>query len=92
MPAELPRLFETATADPKLWFPKGSFVESSRTEHKYWRGAWGRQARLEVNFYAKGPGKAQIVVQVNKLAGAQAVESERAAWKKAVARLETLLG
>src|ERR1700754_1512305 len=82
MPADLSKLFETATADPKLWFPRGSFAQSSRTADKYWRGVWGKTgARLEVNFTAKGPGKAQIVVQVNKLADGDAVEAERAAWK-----------
>jgi hypothetical protein len=92
MPAALPALFETATADPGKWFPKGSFAASSRTKDNYYRGAWGRDgARLEINFYAKGPGKAQIVVQVNKLAGNEAVEKECAAWKKAVAKLEAAL-
>jgi hypothetical protein len=92
MPAELPVLFETATGEPAKWFPKGSFAESSKTNDKYYRGAWGRSgARLEINFYAKGPGKAQIVVQVNKLAGNDAVEKERAAWKKALTKLEMSL-
>ncbi|HWA90673.1 MAG TPA: hypothetical protein VG889_11595 [Rhizomicrobium sp.] len=92
MPAELAALFASATGDPKAWFPKGSFAESSKTKDKYYRGAWGRDgARLEINFYAKGPGKAQIVVQVNKLAGNDAVEKERAQWKKALAKLETSL-
>ena len=35
-------------------------------------------------FTAKGEGKAQIAVDSGKLAGAEAVEKERAAWKKAV--------
>ena len=48
-------------------------------------------ARLEVGFYAKGAAKAQVALQVNKLASVDAVEKERAAWKKAFAKLETLL-
>jgi hypothetical protein len=92
MPVALALLFETATGEPAKWFPKGSFVESSKTKNKYHRGAWGRNgARLEINFYAKGPGKEQIVVQVNKLAGNDAVGKERAAWKKALAKLEMSL-
>ncbi len=92
MPAALPELFAAATSDPVRWFPKGSFVESSKTGDKYFRGAWGKKgARLEINFYAKGPAKAQIVVQVNKLAGNEAVEAERAAWKTALLRLEERL-
>jgi len=92
MPAELSRLFDRATGDIKAWFPKGSFVESSKTRNKYFRGAWGKAgARLEINFYAKGEAKSQIVVQLNKLAGSEAVESERALWKKAMAKLEAAL-
>lgn len=92
--ADLAKLY-AATADDaarKKWFPKGAFATSSQTKDKYFRGAWGKNgARLEINFYAKGPGKAQIVVQANKLDGNDTVESERAAWKKALAKLETML-
>ncbi|HEY1612832.1 MAG TPA: hypothetical protein VGF97_03950 [Rhizomicrobium sp.] len=80
-----------ATADDGLrtkWFPKGVFKPSSQTKDKYFRGAWGKNgARLEINFYAKGPAKAQINVQVNKLDGNEAVEAEREAWKKALDKL-----
>jgi hypothetical protein len=92
MPVALPALFEAAT-DPKTrakWFPKGAFEESSKTENKYWRGKW-KTGRIEFGFYAKGEGKAQITLEVSKLASADAVEKERAAWKAAVAKLETLL-
>jgi hypothetical protein len=92
MPVDLDRLFKSVAEGHRTWFPKGSFVESSQTKDKYFRGAWGKSgARLEINFYAKGPGKSQIVVQVNKLDGNEAVERERAAWRKAVAKLEALL-
>jgi len=92
MPTGLPVLFAKATGDTKAWFPKGSFAESSRTKDKYFRGAWGKAgARLEINFYAKSAGKSQIVVQVNKLMSGDAVEPERAAWKKAIAKLEASL-
>ena len=91
--ATLSRLY-AATADPakrKKWFPKGAFEPSSQTKNKYFRGAWKKNARLEINFYAKGAGKAQIALQVNKLAKRDDVERERKAWKAAVAKLETLL-
>jgi hypothetical protein len=94
LPVDLSTLYE-AVADEKMrakWFPKGAFKLSSQTKDKYFRGAWGKDgARLEVGFYAKGAGKAQIAVQANKLAGPQAVESERAVWKKAMARLADCL-
>jgi hypothetical protein len=94
MPVALPKLYAAVagTAARKTWFPKGAFAKSSETKDKYFRGSWGKGgARLEINFYAKGEGKAQIVVQVNKLDGNEAVESERAAWKKAIEKLNDLL-
>jgi hypothetical protein len=93
MPIDLPVLFAAAT-DPKLrakWFPKGAFEETSKTKDKYWRGKWKKDARLEVGFYAKGTAKSQIALQVNKLASADSVEKERAAWKEAMTRLEELV-
>lgn len=93
MPVGLPALFQAVSRDHKAWFPKGRFEISSQTKDKYFRGAWGTDgARLEIGFYAKGPGKAQIVVQVNKLDGGDAVEAERARWKVALVKLEALLG
>jgi hypothetical protein len=93
MPVGLSELFAAAT-DLKTrtkWFPKGAFEETSKTKNKYWRGKWGKDGRLEVGFYAKGPGKAQIALQSNKLPGSGAVEKERAAWKKAMDKLASML-
>jgi len=93
MLAGLPALFAAAT-DPTLrehWFPPGAVEETSRTKNKYWRGKWKKDGRLEIGFYAKGAGKAQIVIQSSKLADAKAVEKKRAAWKKALARLQDLV-
>ena len=94
LPVDLSALYK-AVADEKQrkkWFPKGPFKLSSQTKDKYFRGAWGNDgARLEVGFYAKGEDKAQIALQVNKLPGSNAVESERAIWKDGLARLEELL-
>ena len=83
-----------ATSQPALrrkWFPKGAFTASSQTRNKYFRGAWQKSARLEMGFYAKGAGKAQIAVQINKLAKKSAVETERSAWKAALLKLQALL-
>jgi len=92
IPVGLSELFAAAT-DPKRrkqWFPSGAFEETSKTKNKYWRGKWKKDGRLEVGFYAKGPGKAQIALQSNKLSNSAAVESERAAWKKALEKLQAL--
>jgi hypothetical protein len=83
-----------ATADAtkrKKWFPKGVFESSSQTKDKYFRGAWNKTARLDIGFYAKGVGKAQIALQVNKLADQASVDVERATWQTALAKLQTLL-
>jgi len=87
----LAKLFAAATARQTEWFPRGAFKETSRTREKYWRGTWKKDARLEINFYAEPGSKAQIVVQSNKLNDNDAVEAERAAWKKALAKLNSLL-
>ena len=52
---------------------------------------WKKDARIAVDFYAKGADKAQIAFDIGKLSDNAAVESERAAWKKAVEKLEKLL-
>ena len=83
-----------ATADPakrKQWFPKGAFKPSSQTKNKYFRGAWKKDARLEVGFYAKGDGKAQIALAINKLASRAEVDRERKAWKAGLSKLQAML-
>jgi len=84
-----------ATADAKRrkkWFPVGALKVSSQTPNKYFRGTWNGAARLEINFYAKPGGKAQITVQVGKLAKKFDVERERAIWKAALEKLSHILG
>ena len=93
LPASLSALY-AATTDPakrKKWFPKGAFEPSSQTRNKYFRGTWKKGARLEIGFYAKGQGKSQIAVQVNKLAKRADVDRERKAWKAGLAKLQATL-
>jgi len=75
----------------KSWFAAGEFELSSQTKDKYFRGSWNGSARLEINFYAKDEGKAQINVQVNKLGSAADVTLEREAWKAALETLKARL-
>ncbi|MGQ0742674.1 MAG: hypothetical protein ACT4OG_10385 [Alphaproteobacteria bacterium] len=88
----LSRLYRAVAdaATRKKWFPS-EFEPSSQTKDKYFRGPWRNGARLEMNFYAKGAGKSQVTIQVNKLAKKSDVEKERAAWKKAFEKLEKIL-
>jgi hypothetical protein len=94
MPVGLSELYAAATdiALRRNWFPSGRFQETSKTKDKYWRGKWKKDGRLEVGFYSKGAGRAQIALQSNKLSGPAAVASERAAWKKALEKLQAVLG
>jgi hypothetical protein len=80
----------SSAAKRRAWFPKGQLEVSSQTKNKYFRGAWNG-ARLEIGCYAKEGGKAQIAIQVNKLATRADVDRERAAWKAALAKLQQLL-
>ena len=89
----LSNLYE-ATADARQrrkWFPRGAFEVSSQTRNKYFRGPWKANSRLEVGFYAKGTGKAQIALQVSHLASRADVERTRETWKKALGKLQTLV-
>ena len=93
IPCDLSALFQAA-ADIRFrrqWFPKGKFEPSTATRNKYLRGSWKGISRIELGFYAKADGRSQIAVEVNKLAGPNEVESVRAVWKKALARLSALL-
>jgi hypothetical protein len=89
----LGNLYEAAAnaSTRRKWFPRGAFEVSSQTRNKYFRGPWKKTARLEVGFYAKGPGKAQIALQVSRLASRAEVEATREKWKKALSKLQTLL-
>ena len=75
----------------KRWFPRGTFALSSQTKDKYFRGSWSRGARLEMGFYARGAGKSQIAIQVNKLPKQSDVELQRRAWQAALSKLQNLL-
>jgi Domain of unknown function (DUF4287) len=72
----------------KKWFPLGTFKASSETKNKYVNGSWRETTRLNIGFYAKAKGKSQIAIQVSKLTTKAAVESERRAWKSALAKLQ----
>jgi hypothetical protein len=93
MPVSLSELFSTVTATEtrKAWFPSGAFEETSQTKDKYWRGKWKKGHKLEFGFYAKGDGKSQIALEISKLPSEADVEKQRAAWKKAFAKLEESL-
>jgi hypothetical protein len=75
----------------RKWFPIGRLKITSRTENKYLRGAWNGEGRIEINYFDKGGGKAQVVVQVSRLSHEEDVERERSAWKRALLKLDSML-
>ncbi|MEI9992275.1 MAG: hypothetical protein WDM86_19835 [Rhizomicrobium sp.] len=92
-PVPLAKLYAVVT-DAKAWpqwLPAGAFEETSRTENKYLRAKWKKDARIAIGFYAKGDDKAQVAFDIGKLSSSDAVEAERAAWKKAVDKLSKIL-
>src|SRR6201996_7864865 len=93
MPVALSKLFAKATAEKtrKDWFPPGAFEETSKTKDKYWRGKWKDGRKLEFGFYTKGDGKSSIALEIRNLPDEADVEKQRAAWKKAMEKLLTLL-
>jgi Domain of unknown function (DUF4287) len=93
MACPLPRLYAAASEASlrRKWFPKGAFEQTTAARNKSLRGRWNGAARLHFGFLPKGEGKAQIALEVGKLADARAVETERAAWRKALARLSDIL-
>ena len=62
------------------------------TPNKSLRITWDAgKSSLEVNFYSKGAGKSQVVVQHSRLAGAKAVQRSKTFWGARLAALKTYL-
>lgn len=75
----------------RKWFPRGALKLLSRAENAHLRGAWNRDARLEISFFEKPDAKAQIVVELNRLRHEEDVERERAAWRRALFKLSAMV-
>lgn len=85
--------FATPSArGPWLDCPEERFTVTKATPSKSLRIACGDGTRVEVNLYAKGPGKCQAQVQHNKLKSAADVEKAKAFWAGALDRLRERLG
>jgi hypothetical protein len=92
--APLSRLY-AAWKDEKArsrWM-KGTALEvSTARPNKALRGVWnGGKSRVEILFYAKGPGKSQVTIDHRKLKSARAVQGMKEYWSEQLERLETLL-
>ena len=71
---------------------KSAIVIRKATRPKSMRITWSdRKTSLEVNFYAKGVGKGQVVVQHSKLPDAKAAAKMKGYWAKTLDRLRGML-
>lgn len=74
------------------WLTRETLTVRKATANKSMRITCGNDgSNIEVNFYAKGPGKSQVVVQQNKLAKADDVRKAKAFWSKSLDNLKELL-
>jgi len=92
--APLARLYGAWTLGSKRsrWLPGAALAIRKATRNKSLRGTWeDGKTSLEVNFYAKGAGKSQVVVQHTRLADARAVARSKAFWSQRLEALKELM-
>ncbi|HXX46508.1 MAG TPA: DUF4287 domain-containing protein [Candidatus Acidoferrales bacterium] len=83
-----------AWTDEKLrerWLPHAPMEITTATPGKSLRAKWNGGTRLSVNFYGRGPGKAQVAVDHMKLASSRECAKMKTFWFAALNRLESLL-
>jgi uncharacterized protein YndB with AHSA1/START domain len=75
------------------WLSEDGLAVRKTTPNKSMRGTWkDGKTSLEINFYPKGDGKSQVVVQHSKLPDAKAAAKMKTFWAKALDRLRESLG
>ncbi len=87
-------LFEAFKKDKTRtrWLPEKGMAIRKATPYKSMRVNWDNgKTILSVNFYPKGTGKSQIVVQHLKLVGAKEAKEKQDYWAKALEKLKNLL-
>ncbi|MDQ3666344.1 MAG: DUF4287 domain-containing protein [Acidobacteriota bacterium] len=74
------------------WLPEAELVVRKATPNKSMRVTWkDGKTSLEINFYPKGDGKSQVVVQHSKLSDAKAAAKMKTFWGQALDRLREVL-
>ncbi|MEW5985945.1 MAG: hypothetical protein AB1791_04870 [Chloroflexota bacterium] len=74
------------------WLPDPAITIRKATPTKSLRATWvDGQTNLEVNFYAKGENKSQVVVQHDKLPDAETAAHKKAYWSAALAHLQEVV-
>jgi hypothetical protein len=75
----------------KRWIGDGTMTVRKATENKSIRITWSDGTNLDVNFYPKGDAKSQVSLECSKLPDAASVQSRKAWWSDALARLKSQL-
>jgi uncharacterized protein YndB with AHSA1/START domain len=74
------------------WLSEDGFAVRKSTANKSMRVTWkDGKTSLEINFYSKGAGKSQVVVQHSKLSDANAAAKMKTFWGQALDRLRESL-
>ncbi len=92
--SNMERLF-SAWSDPALremWLPGAPLQIRRSTDGKSLRITWTLgNSNVDVNFYAKGPGKSLVQIEHSKLSDAEAVAAQKAYWSSGLERLNAWL-
>jgi len=76
----------------KAWLAEDGLAVRKATANKSMRVTWNDvKTSLEINFYPKGEGKSQVVVQHSKLPNAKASATMKTYWTRALDRLRASL-
>jgi len=76
----------------RRWLPDASITIRKATPSKSMRITWtDGTSSLSVNFYPKGGGKSQVVLQHGKLANAKEAARWKGYWAKTLGRLKEIL-
>lgn len=79
-------------AERRKWMGSRKITVRKATRNKSLRIACNDDTSLEVNFYSKGMGKAQVALQHNKLKSQEDVAQSKAYWSAAMEKLKRQLG
>jgi hypothetical protein len=73
------------------WLGNPPYTVTSATEDKSLHALWEDKTRISVNFYAKGGGKSQVVVEHSKLTNAEDAATRKTFWTERLDALKTML-
>ncbi|MBC8107649.1 MAG: hypothetical protein H7Z14_13745 [Anaerolineae bacterium] len=93
IPASTTTIFDAFTkpAQLKRWMNGDQFEVTTATRGKSLRMKWPDDTRVNVMLYPKSVGKAQVVVEHNKIASSTAMKKLKSYWAKRVEELQAML-